>query len=261
MKGLTAIRRTHKTTLILAAAVTLMAGQLQAAENTASDGWEFMVAPLFLWGMSIDGTAEIDGTEGDLNLDFKDDILENMEGAFTIHFEARKRDLWLFAEYQYVNLQPSVSGEIVLTSVAVDIDFTVQSAELGAGYTLSKSDTTRWEVLGGLRWIDHDIKADIDGPAFLPSKIEGGDDWIQGFLGGRVTTKLTDSWSFSARADVGYGGSDNTTYHLNTTFDYRFKGWGSAFVGLRYMDFDYAGGGYAYDAKQQGPIVGLAIYW
>lgn len=43
--------------------------------------------------------------------------------------------------------------------------------------------------------------------------------------------------------------------------DYRFKGWGSAFFGYRYMDIDYEGGGYLYDAKQQGPQLGVALYW
>ena len=40
-------------------------------------------------------------------------------------------------------------------------------------------------------------------------------------------------------------------------FDYRFKPWGSAFVGYKWMDYNYDNGGrgldrYAYDAMQQG---------
>ena len=247
----------------LALLVAVSIGNLYSTQCSAEsdDDWQFMVSPLFLWGMSIDGTTAIEGTVAEMDLDFSDDLLENMEAAFTVHFEARKQDLVLFAEYQYVNLQPSADVSFGPVAVKADIDFTVQSSELGAGYTVSQSDRTRWEVLGGLRWTDHDIKVDIEGPAFLPNKINAGDDWTHGFLGGRMTSMLSDNWSFLVRGDVGYGGSDNKAVHVNAVFDYRFRGWGSAFAGYRYMDFDYDGGAYAYDAKQQGPMIGLSFYW
>jgi hypothetical protein len=41
---------------------------------------------------------------------------------------------------------------------------------------------------------------------------------------------------------------------------FRFNDWGAAFIGLRYMKFDYDGGGYSYDAEQQGPMLGVSIY-
>jgi len=48
-------------------------------------------------------------------------------------------------------------------------------------------------------------------------------------------------------------------------FDYRFRDWGSVFLGYRWMDFDYSSGSginhYAYDATQQGPLAGLMFYW
>lgn len=42
--------------------------------------------------------------------------------------------------------------------------------------------------------------------------------------------------------------------------------WGSVLAGYKYMDFDYDNGlngnnHYAYDAKQQGPLLGLTIRW
>ena len=55
-------------------------------------------------------------------------------------------------------------------------------------------------------------------------------------------------------------------WNLNAMFDYRFKDWGSVFAGYKWMDYDYDNGEnefdrYAYDATQQGPLVGLNIYW
>ncbi len=232
---------------------------VQAQES--QDEWEFQLAPFFLWGMSIDGESSIDGNVAPMDLDFKDDLMENMSGAFTVHFEARKQKVVLFAEYQYVSVDPSVEASIGPATIKTDIDFAVNSAELGGGYTVHQTDSTRWEILGGLRWQEHDLDVDIEGPDFLPENVKGGDDWSHGFFGGRVTTEVGKNWSFIARGDYGYGGSDNEALHVALMADYRFKNWGSAFIGYRYMKYDYDGGSYTYDAEQQGPQLGVAFYW
>ena len=76
----------------MAVAALLLAGnffsaQLQAEEPEGE--WEFMVTPMFLCGMSIDGDSAIDGNALPLDLDFTDDIMENLDAVFTFHFEAR----------------------------------------------------------------------------------------------------------------------------------------------------------------------------
>ena len=53
---------------------------------------------------------------------------------------------------------------------------------------------------------------------------------------------------------------------LNSGGKYRFRDWGSVFAGYKWMDYNYDNGEngldrYAYDATQQGPLVGLNIHW
>ena len=72
-----------------------------AAPDRNSDEWQFTLAPLFLWGMNIDGSSQVGPVEAPLDLSFTDDIFENLSAVFTVHFEAYKNDLTLFAEYQY----------------------------------------------------------------------------------------------------------------------------------------------------------------
>ncbi|MEH6649008.1 MAG: hypothetical protein V7707_03160 [Motiliproteus sp.] len=60
--------------------------------------------------MSIKGDSTIDGNTADLDLNFKDDVLDNLAKIITLHFEAQKGDLLLFAEYQYVDLDPTAMG-------------------------------------------------------------------------------------------------------------------------------------------------------
>ena len=237
--------------------------------QSASAEWEFKLTPLFLWGISIDGDATIGTTEAPLDLEFKDDVFENLDAVLTLHFEARNDDLLFFAEYQYVNLEPSV----VAGPVDADVDFKNTAAEIGSGWEFYQNDRLGVEMLLGLRYLDQEIDVDGNinlpspplGPGPLPVGIIGGDDWYHPFLGLRSTYQLTSRWNLLARGDYGYSSSDNNAVNLSFMFDYRFKGWGSAFIGYRYMNFDYDEGEgaarYAYDAVQQGPLLGISLYW
>ena len=75
-----------------------LSGNVFAETNATDDEWHFMVAPLFFWGLNIDGAAKLGPTTAPLDLDFKDDVLSNLAAVFTIHFEAQKRDWTIFAE-------------------------------------------------------------------------------------------------------------------------------------------------------------------
>lgn len=57
--------------------------------------------------------------------------------------------------------------------------------------------------------------------------IDGGDSWMHGFAGLRLFQKLGEKWTFVGRADYGYGGPNNT----------------------------------AFDAYQQGPLLGLSFHF
>ena len=62
----------------------------------------------------------------------------------------------------------------------------VATMSFASGQAYADSGSTRWEVLGGVRYYDQEIdvkigKPDI-GPGLLPEEIFGGDDWWQGPL-------------------------------------------------------------------------------
>ena len=249
----------HRVTAFLLITLLGVAAPTQSAEQ--SDDWEFMVAPLFLWGMGIEGTTSIGPVSAPLDIEFKD-ALENLDGLFTIHFEAQKRDLALFAEYQYVNLGPEAQ---LPTGAKVNVSFKNTMAEFGAGYRVAGNDSNDVEIIGGTRYVKQELNASgLPSPPLPISSLGTKESWWDVFVGGRVTSQLSDRWKFVGRADVGTGGSD-VTWNLVGMFDYRFRDWGSVFFGYKWMDFDYEDGSgvnrYAYDATQQGPLAGLAFYW
>ncbi len=259
-------KNTGATTLTAALAAGLIGAAPQAA---AEDDWEFMIAPLFLWAQGIEGSSTVNGKEAPLDLDFTDEILDNLEAAFSVHFEGRKGDWGFWTEWNYVDLGPD--AEIVLGpgqegKLDADVTFKEHLFELGGTWMLSENDRTRWELMFGGRYIDQEInvKAQVTGP--LPPELpgqrfDGGDDWMQAVGGVRVFHQLSDSWTFTSRFDLGYGGSDNSALNFVFMFDWRFNDWGSAFIGGKFMQIDYEDRSYGFDADRAGPLMGISIWW
>jgi len=239
----------------------LLTTPVSAADEFASDDeWQFTLSPMFLWGMSMNGDSQIGAADVPLNLEFTDDVLSNLHAVFTVHFEAKQGDWTLFSEVQYVDLEPTtkISG----TPVTVDVTFKNTMVELGAARRVAQFEKTDLELLFGARYTkqQNHTKA-LNGTTLVDVK----EDWWDGFVGGRVITRISENWKFEGRGDIGAGGSD-LVWNLAAFLDYRFKDWGSVFAGYKYMDYDYENSDrgtshYAYDATQQGPLLGLNIHW
>ena len=253
-----------KKLIMLIMAILLSTGSINIAHavgsNSTGGQWEYSLSPLFLWAQGIQGDSSIGPTTAPLDISFKD-ALSNLEATFTIHGEMKRDALTLFAEYQYVDLGPEAEGPM---DIELDVGFKDTIAELGVGYWVFGTDRTDWEVIGGARYTKQKLDVSVkNGPDLL--KVD--EDWWVGFFGGRMSAKLSKNWTFIGRADFGVGaGETNRIWNLVGMFDYRFKDWGSVFAGYKYMNYDYDNGEsgfgrYAYDASQQGPLVGLNFHW
>ena len=235
-----------------------IAGSAMAADTKYSDDeWHFSFAPLFLWGMHVNGTSQIGPESAPLSIDFGD-VLNNLSAVFTFHFEAQKRDWTFFAEYQYVKLDPSFEISPVANA---DLDYQNQMGELGVAYMVATFGINDLQVLAGTRYTRQDIQVNLNpGPVL----VDITETWWDGFAGLRIYTHISDSWTFIGRGDIGGGGSD-FVWNIAAMFHYQFKDWGSVFFGYRWLDYDYESGSgfdhYAYDAAQHGPLGGLSFHW
>ena len=250
--------------MLVAMAILLSFGSINIAHamggNSTDGQWEYTLAPLFLWAQGIEGTSELGPTSAPLDITFKD-ALDNLEGTFTVHYEMKRDALTLFAEYQYVNLAPEAVGPM---DIELGIDFKDTIAELGVGYWAFGTDRTNWEVLAGARYTKQKLDLSVvNGPDLLLTS----ESWWVAFFGGRFSAQLSENWSFIGRVDYGLGaGKTNQIWNLNAMLAYQFKHWGSVFAGYKWMDYDYENSAkglnhYAYDATQQGPLMGIAIHW
>lgn len=252
------IKSLQKAVLPICLSVCIAGSAMAADAKPSDDEWHFTLSPLFLWGMNVDGTSQIGPVTAPLELNFTDDILENLSAVFTVHFEAQKRDWTLFAEYQYVDLDPSVT----ISSVeSADIDFQNQLGELGVAYRVATFSINELEILGGARYTRQDLDVTL---STGPELVDISETWWDGFVGLRIFTHISEEWTFIGRGDIGTGDSD-FIWNLVGMVDYQFKDWGSVFFGYRLLDYDYDSGSgidrYAYDALQQGPLAGLSFYW
>lgn len=253
-----------KTPVRLIAAVLLAmaaASSAHAAGGNSTNGeWEFQLAPLFLWAQGIEGDSQIGPSRTPLDITFKD-AFDNLEATFTIHYEMKRDALSLFAEYQYVDLAPTAEGPM---GTELNIGFKDTIAELGVGYWVAGTERTDWEVIGGTRYTKQDMSVSVKGG---PKLVNVDESWWVGFFGGRFSADLSKNWTFIGRADFGVGSGDtNRIWNLVGMFDYRFRDWGSVFAGYKWMDYDYDNGEigldhFAYNATQQGPLLGLNFHW
>jgi hypothetical protein len=235
------MRKLTKLSALLLGASILLAGWLQPAIAQEDDGkWRHQLTPLYLWAIGL--------------IEFKDAI-DDLEAVFTIHYEASKANWTILADYSYVRLGPSAQ---LPNGQALNVDFKNPLAEIGAAY---RFDNSAWELLGGVRYLGMDVTVNAPNGMNL-AKVE--EDFVDLFVGGRVTAKLSQKWTFRGRLDVGAGDSDFVG-NAALLFDWRFGKIASLLLGYRWLTYDIETGSglsrFKYDATLQGPLAALTFSW
>jgi hypothetical protein len=204
-------------------------------EHTTIGEWDLGLT-LYGWAKSVDGQTR--GT--DIALDFKDDIIDLLDGAFMTKIEAESGPLLIFAAYEYTKLALDNNdltlnydvdvpfdppGLLPPTTITVPVDVTskidvsdVQHMwELGAAWRLYDGHGLDFFVEGGLRWYDYQIKvffnsADVTvglpggGTIQRPLPTENrtiGAEWLQPFVGARGNYHFGENWRLEGRVTYG----------------------------------------------------------
>lgn len=215
----------------------------QAADDFNT--WQNTLAPLYLWGVSIDGDLAGQG----LQMDFSE-ALKDLDAVFTFHYEGAKGNWGVIADYSVVSLKPegTIPGGPTLTA-----DFKNTMFELAALYRFGP--TNPWQLLGGVRYYDIDVSINV--PVPVPDVKESVTDF---FVGGRYINEFGKKWTFIGRADIGAGDSD-LVWNMALAFDYRFNKTVSGFIGYRVLDYDVDEPTFKYQMNHSGPLAALAFHW
>ena len=240
--------------LVIGLVCSLAYGQ----ESSSNDNWQFSLAPMYLWAVSISGDQTVKGIDVDLDVSFGD-VFNNLNGALIFHFEGLKQRRWGFwVDFNWIRLNPQQGTPIG----DIDINYTEILAE-AAGFYRWNVGPHNFDALGGLRYSNMSVDLDFPGP--LPS-VDQSKGWVNPFVGARWLWQMSERWNLILRGDIGgFGVGSDFTWNLVGLVD--FKPWKhvSLFGGYRALYQDYEDGSganeFKYDATMYGPILGLNITW
>lgn len=236
-------------------------GCMSFSSISYGDGWSYEIEPYGQFA-SIEGDAGIGRVTGaPLDVGF-DDILEALEMAGMLHFEAHHENGWgVSLDYGFMELGADISGP--RGSV---VDATVRQGIFEA-LVLNRRQLSSGSLdyFAGVRWWDNDIDIQIV-PAILPVDIEVSikEDWVDVVVGVRWMMNINDRWQFMLKADVG-GFGQEADFTSSVAAGVRYKMGERWSLDLQYrglwVDYEDGTGGtpgyFAYDTVTHGPIVGF----
>jgi opacity protein-like surface antigen len=223
------------------------------AEEPESEGWSFNIAPLYLWAVDMGGTMTVREQGVPVEVAFADAV-DNLQAAFTIHFEAWSPRGWgVMADLNWLDLgtEQMLPGPFD-QELKIDLQQTI--AELAVGYEFDRNAY----IIGGARYIA------LEATLTLPTDTEINPDegWVDGFIGFMWRPPLGKRWTLATRADVGKGSSD-VAWNASAAIDYAVSRHVAFFLGYRYLSVDYTSKDrdFEYDVSQHGPLLALRFFW
>lgn len=226
--------------------------------------WHYQLEP-YLMVTSIEGDATIGRTnEANVDVDF-DTILDNLDAAAMVHFEAHHYSGWgVVFDYGFMDLGGNNTNA---NGNSTDVSVRQGVLELQGLYRNNLNDGFL-DYFAGVRWWDNDIDVMLDFVIRPENNFnkEVESDWIDPVVGVRWIRNIDDKWTFLAQADIGgFGlGSDFTSsvqsgvmYKISDlmTVDLKYK--------ATWVDFEEGNTGqqgyFAYDTVTHGTVIGLAF--
>ena len=264
-----------------------------AAAQPDDDKWQFSITP-YLWaptiinanlGFDIPPSAIVLASP---NVDIGSDFFENLDFAFMISGEVRKKKWSVFTDLIYLDLEsenttvksvnfmgPGVLPRRPPVTVGAGLDAGSNASlegllwTLAVGYTLVKAKQGTLDLFGGFRYfgieatVDWRLNATIDGPigghVFDRSgTISQSEDLWDGIIGVRGRINLGKSnWFIPYYLDIGAGTTDLTWQGL-LGIAYAFK-WVELKLEYRHLYYDTAEDKLIDDIGFSGPGLGATF--
>ena len=224
----------------------LLGISLAAFSATSQAEWKYQLTP-YIWASNMDGTTAVAGQEVDFTAEFSD-LVSYLDAGFAANFTA-KSDTWgYFIDGNFVKLKADELGLMAGVDVAVD----QKIVEAGVSYSLSD----QFDIIGGGRYqkVDEDVNLPLN------RSLNGGDSWIDGFIGVAWQPIDTDKWMLRLSGDIGAGDSDSV-WQGRIGGGYRFNKTWSMVLAYRYLSTDFESDKFKWDVDQSGLGIGLGISW
>jgi len=251
----------------MAALGTASMGVHAAGPGDASqDRWQVIVSP-YIWAASLNGSTSLANYTPPVHVPFSQ-IFRNLDLALMGQLELTNGKYGMFADGEYV----STSKGLSVDGMPVDLGMRSKMLTVG-GYVRAFQYATGGDTAFGgrqgltvfptfgLRWTQ--LQAWVD-----PVVGNHTANWIDPFIGVRVSFDFNDRWNLFSEADVGgFGAGSRFSANVQSYLGYRthiFKKPTVFRIGYRVWYQDYANdkSGYenfAWKVTQHGPVVGLSM--
>ena len=230
------------------------------ADVNSSDKWEFQLAP-YAWLAGQKGkVATLPGLPPtDIDVDFYDDILGNINGALMLVGEARKGRYGMVIDVAYTDIEfeDSTPGPFFSSIKSRTKSWMVSAAGL---YRLVERQRQFLDVIGGIRYWSVDSELSL-GSGWLPArKVSNKEGWVDPLTGLKGLMPIGESKFFvsGAFAIGGFGVGSDFMWDASINLGYQWTKGFSTTVGYRYLDVDYEDGDFLYDVAQDGLVLGLS---
>jgi hypothetical protein len=230
------------------------------AETTSSDKWNFQLAP-YAWLAGQNGKVATlpPLPPADIDVDFYDDILGNINGAIMLVGEARKGRYGVVMDIAYTDIEAeeSTSGPFFSSVESRTKSWIVSAAGL---YRLVEKERAFLDVFGGIRYWSVESKLSLEAGLLPARKISNTEDWVDPLVGLKGLTPIGESRFFvsGAFAIGGFGVGSDFMWDANINLGYQWTKSFATTFGYRYLDVDYEEDDFLYDVAQDGLVLGLS---
>ncbi|MDG2272130.1 MAG: hypothetical protein P8L39_07500 [Halioglobus sp.] len=229
--------------------------------------WVTWVAP-YLWGLSLNGDAQVGDKTADVDVSFSD-ILDDINVGAMGFLDGRKDRIGYFINpiYSRLTAKENVDGE--------KVDVTNDSAILAIGGYYRWIDTSVTgrngggtgrlvvEPYGGVRWTYLRVEVDVEGEG----QGDESENWLDPIIGSRLMYVWDSRWDVALAADVGgFGIGSDSAWNMHLLVGYRLQLFGRDAIirgGYRALHQEYETGSgrstFKWDVTQEGPIAGIAL--
>lgn len=220
------------------------------------DKWEYNIAP-YLWLSGLEGQAGIKGIVADVDMPL-DDLIDVLDFAGYLAFEANKGDWGYYADMQYIKLSGEQDGPGGPLINEIEVGLEQFRLELGVKYRIYHNEKTTIHLMGGAQYTYFSTELETSGR--LAQDIDGSTDWVDPTVGLALNHQFNEKWNAHFVGQVGgFGAASDSTWQVLAGIGYQLNDCWRLVGGYRHQYIDYEKGGFLYDLDIGGPVLG-AVY-
>jgi hypothetical protein len=225
--------------------------------------WALTITP-YMWASSLKGDAALYGLPARVDVPFSQTLKEMQFGVMgAADLRIGKFGAYINGEYAKVASDKHLSRLTLGVGmknylISGGVYYRLYEAALGGDTVFGKPRVFAIEPTAGLRWSSLETKVRRGNIALSMKQ-----DWLDPFVGTRVTYDISDRWNFAMEADIGgFGVGTRLSVNAQAAIGYRTTMLGvptTLRAGYRVLHQDYRDGNFQWKVTQYGPIFGAAM--